>query len=84
MHYVSPIKLSVFMQVLGIHRKHYAKNEYFSKRTLFSIIYLLQEHRLNPRNYSKHEIVMSNFVQSTYHDLHMHTKLQCINIYRYL
>jgi hypothetical protein len=75
MHYVGLIKLSIFMQVLGIRRKHYTKNGYFLKYTLFSTIYLLQEQRLNPRNYSEREIIMSNFVQTTDHDVHMHAKL---------
>jgi hypothetical protein len=53
MHYVGLIKLSIFIQVLIIQRKHYTKNGYFPKYTLFSTIYLLQEQRLNPRNYSE-------------------------------
>jgi hypothetical protein len=28
------------------------------------MIYLLQEQKLNPRNYYKQEIIMSNFVQA--------------------
>jgi hypothetical protein len=46
------IILSDFMQALNINRKHYTKNDYFSRHTLFSIIYLLQEKKLNLRNYS--------------------------------
>jgi hypothetical protein len=84
MHYVGLLKLSVFMQVLGIQRKHYTKNGYFPKHTFFSTIYLLQEHRLNSRNYSEQEIIMKNFVQATDHDMHMNAKLQCINMYKYL
>jgi hypothetical protein len=37
MHYVRLIKLSIFMQLLGIHRKYYTKNGYF-----LSIHYFLQ------------------------------------------
>jgi hypothetical protein len=51
-----------FMQVLHIKRRHHTKNEYFTVHILFTIIYLLQEHKLNHRNYSKLEINMSNFV----------------------
>jgi hypothetical protein len=51
-----------FMQVLDSIRKHYTKNEYFPKHILFSTISLLQEQKLNPRNYSKKEIIKSNFV----------------------
>jgi hypothetical protein len=51
-----------FVQVLHSARKFPTRNEYFSKHILISIIYLLQEQKLNPRNYSKHEIIISNFV----------------------
>jgi hypothetical protein len=47
------IFLSDFMQVLHIIYKHLTKNEYFSMHTLFSTIYLLQEQKLNHRNYSE-------------------------------
>jgi hypothetical protein len=40
-------KLSDFMQVLNIKRKHSTKNEYFSKHILFTTMYLLQEQKLN-------------------------------------
>jgi hypothetical protein len=30
-----------FMQALNINRKHYTKNDYFSRHTLFSTIYFL-------------------------------------------
>jgi hypothetical protein len=33
--------ISDFMQDLNIKRKHYTKNEYFSKHILFTKIYLL-------------------------------------------
>jgi hypothetical protein len=45
--------LSDFMQILNSTRKYYTNNEYFTKHTLFSIIYLLQKEILNHRN--KHE-----------------------------
>jgi hypothetical protein len=53
------------MQVLHITRKYYTKNEYFHKHILFTIIYLLQEQKLNHINYSEQEINMDNFVQAT-------------------
>jgi hypothetical protein len=40
------IILSNFMQSLNINRKHYTKSAYFSRHTLFSTIYLLQEQKL--------------------------------------
>jgi hypothetical protein len=62
MHAISLNKSSDLMQVLNSIRKHYTKNEYFTKYILFSTISLLQYHKLNPRNYSKQEINISNFV----------------------
>jgi hypothetical protein len=50
--------LSDFMQVLNSARDVYTKNHYFSKHILFTTISLLQEQRLNPRNYFKQEIIM--------------------------
>jgi hypothetical protein len=43
---------SDFMQVLNSIRKHSTKNKYFTKQILSTTIYLLQEHKLNHRNYS--------------------------------
>jgi hypothetical protein len=54
--------LSDFMQVLNSARDTYTKNHYFSNSKLFSTIYLLQKQGLNPRNYSKQEIIMKLFV----------------------
>jgi hypothetical protein len=51
------IMLSDFMQVLNSAREFYTKNHYFSKPILFTTISLLQKQRLNPRNYSKHELI---------------------------
>jgi hypothetical protein len=54
--------LSDFMQVLNSARNVYTQNHYFSKYILFSTISLLQKQRLNPRNYSKQEIIMKLFL----------------------
>jgi hypothetical protein len=64
--------MSDFMQVLNIISKHYTKNEYFPKHIQFTMVYLLQEEKLNPRNYSEQELNMDNFVQATEHDVHMY------------
>jgi hypothetical protein len=40
-----------FVHVLHSIRKHPTKNEYFPMHTLFTIIYLLQDQKLNPRHY---------------------------------
>jgi hypothetical protein len=56
------IMLSDFMQVLNSIRKHYTNNKYFYRHILFTKIYLLHEQKLNHRNYSTLELIMSNFV----------------------
>jgi hypothetical protein len=72
------------MQVLHIKRMHPTKNEYVSKHILFSTIYLLQEQELNHRIYSKWELIMSIFVQATVNDMHMHARIECLDVYRFL
>jgi hypothetical protein len=52
-----------FIQLLHI-KRHSTKNYYFPMYILFIIIYLLQEHKLNPRNYSKKELIMRIFLQA--------------------
>jgi hypothetical protein len=54
--------LSSFLQVLNSVRDVYTKNHYFYNSKLFSTISLLQKQRLNPKNYSKHELIMELFV----------------------
>jgi hypothetical protein len=68
------IIFSNFMKVLHSIRNQTTKNENFSRHIIFTIIYLLQEHKLNPKNYSKQELNMGNFVQATEHDVHMYAK----------
>jgi hypothetical protein len=51
---------------------------------LFTIIYLLQEQKLNPRDYSKQELIMIIFVQPTDHDINMHAKIQYLILHRFL
>jgi hypothetical protein len=62
MQFKSLNMLSSFIQVLNSIRKHPTKNEYFSKRILFTIIFLLQKQKLNPNKYSEQELNMDNFV----------------------
>jgi hypothetical protein len=54
--------ISDFIQVLNSSRKVYTKNHYFSNLKLFSTISLLQKEILNPRNYSKQELITELFV----------------------
>jgi hypothetical protein len=68
--------LSYFMNVLNSVRKHYTKNEYFPKHIIFTTIYLLQEQRLNPRNYFEQEINMNFFIKSKKYANNMHEKFQ--------
>jgi hypothetical protein len=51
------------MQGLKSTRKFATKNYYFPMH-IFTTIYLLQEHELNPRIYSKQESIMSIFCTS--------------------
>jgi hypothetical protein len=50
-----------FMQLLNINRKHPTKNEYFPRHVVFTTICLLQEQKLNPRNYSKQKLNVIKF-----------------------
>jgi hypothetical protein len=50
----------------------------------FSTIYFLQEQKLNPRNYSEQEIIMSIFVGNTDHDMNIQAKIHSISNYRSL
>jgi hypothetical protein len=61
MRFVRLTWFSDFIQVVNIIRKHYTNNEYFPRHIVFTTIYLLQEHKLNPRNYSEHKIIMIIF-----------------------
>jgi hypothetical protein len=70
-----------FMPILNSIKKHYTNNEYFYRHIIFNMIYLLQEQKLNPRNYSKKEIIMSNFVQAKDYDLIMYENIQCMNMH---
>jgi hypothetical protein len=76
--------LSDFIQVLNSARELYTKNQYFSNHKLFSTIYLLQKQILNPRNYSKQELITELFVKANDNGFHMHAKIQSIIKCRYL
>jgi hypothetical protein len=84
MYSLSLNKFYDFMQVLNSIRKHYSKNEYFPKHILFTTTYLLQEQKLNHRNYPGYEIKVINFVQATGHDVHMYAKFGGLTIYEFL
>jgi hypothetical protein len=73
-----------FIQVPHSAREVYTKNQYFSNHRLFSTISLLQKQRLNPRNYSKQELIMEIFLWATENGMHMHAKIQSIIESRYL
>jgi hypothetical protein len=62
MRFMCLIMFSDFMQVLLTKRRHPTNNEHFPMHILFTTIYLWQEQKLNPRNYSEHKIIMSIFV----------------------
>jgi hypothetical protein len=67
------IMFSDFMQVLHSIRNQTTKNENF-RHIIFTIIYLLQEQKLNPRNYSNQELNMGNFIQPIEYDVHIYAK----------
>jgi hypothetical protein len=52
----------MFSEVLNSARDIYTKNHYFYMHVLFTTISLLPKQRLNPRNYSKQELIMELFV----------------------
>jgi hypothetical protein len=60
------------------------KNYYFPMHILFTTIYCLQEQELNPRIYSKQELIMSIFVEATNHEINMHAKIQYLILHRFL
>jgi hypothetical protein len=74
MHVMSFNKFSDFMQVLYSIRKHPTNNEDFPMHILFTRIYLLQEQKLNNRNYSKQKINKRTFLHATEHVVHLHAK----------
>jgi hypothetical protein len=67
-----------FLQVLYSARKFYTKKQYFPKHKLFYTLSLLQEQRLNPRNYSKQELIMGILVWAIDHDMNMHAKCRVL------
>jgi hypothetical protein len=81
MQFMDLIMLFDFMPILNSIKKHYTNNEYFYRHIIFNMIYLLQEQKLNPRKYSKKEIIMSNFVHAKDYDLIMYENFQCMNMH---
>jgi hypothetical protein len=79
MRYITLNMLFDFMQVLNSQKKHSTRNEYFSMYILFTTLYLMQEQKLNPRNYCEQQITMGNFLQATEHDVKMHAKFRGLN-----
>jgi hypothetical protein len=75
--------LSDFMQVLNSIKNHPTKIEHFFKHSLFTTIYVLQEQKLNPRNYTEQEINMRNFVQATDNDVHVYAKFGGLTFYEF-
>jgi hypothetical protein len=84
MHFVTLNVFPDFIQVLDIIKKHPIKTQHFSKHTLFTTIYLLQEQKLNHINYFEKELNIRNFVQSTERDVHMYAKFGGFTFYIFL
>jgi hypothetical protein len=83
MHCTNLFFLPEFLQVLYITRKFPTKDYYFSKYIQFSIIYLILEHNLNTRNYTRQELMIEIFVLATDHDMNMHAKIQSVKMHIY-
>jgi hypothetical protein len=73
-----------FIQVIHNIKEYYTKVEYFSKHNLFITIYLLLDYELIHDNNSMQKTIMSNFVQATEYEVHMHAKFEYLDIYRFL
>jgi hypothetical protein len=58
MSFLPLIMFSDFIQILHSARKFYTKTQHFSHYKSFSTISLHQKQRLNPRNYSKQELII--------------------------
>jgi 3'-phosphoadenosine 5'-phosphosulfate sulfotransferase len=69
------------MQVLNIKRNPSTENAHFSKPIQFTKIYLMQEQKLNPNNYSEQEINMTNFIKVNEHDVHLFAKFGDFTFY---
>ncbi len=63
---------------------HPTKNEYFPMHILFTLIYLLQEQKLNHKNYSEQELNMGNFLHGNDNDLHMYAKFGGLSFHVFL
>ncbi len=75
---------SDFMQLLNSITKHYTKNEYLPNHILFCTISLLQEQKLNHRNYYEQKINMIYFIQAKGYDMNMHANILCMNMHGFL
>jgi hypothetical protein len=84
MRFKSLTRVYDFLQVTHIKRSQYTKNDHLPMYILFTIIYLLQEQKLNPRNYSEQVTIIIFFTQANDHYVHMHTKIQYLILHRFL
>jgi hypothetical protein len=73
-----------FLQVIHIKRCQSTRNDHLPMYILFTIIYLLQEQKLNPRNYSEQVTIMIIFAKANDHYVHMHAKIQYLILHRFL
>jgi hypothetical protein len=81
MHDVSLSQLYDFIQVAYSMRKLYTNNYYLSKHILFTMINLLQEQNLNPRNYSEQKIFLIKFIQATGYEMYMYAKFEYLDVH---
>jgi hypothetical protein len=84
MRFKSLTRVYDFLQVIHIKMRQTTKNDHLLMYILFTIIYLLQEQKLNPRNYSGHVTIMIIFAQANDNDVHMDAKIQYLILHRFL
>ncbi len=75
---------SDFMQDIIIRKYLSRMNIFLCIFYLLQFIYLLLEQKLNHRNYSKQEIIVNIFVQTTEHEILMYAKFGEYNYFIYL
>jgi hypothetical protein len=83
MRFKSLTRVYDFIKVIHIKRRQSTNNDHLPMYILFNIIYLLQEQKLNPRNYSEQVTIMIIFSKANDHDVHMHAKIQYLILHRF-
>jgi hypothetical protein len=83
MRFKSLTRVYDFIKVIHIKRRQYTKNDHLPMYILFTIIYLLQDQKLNRRNYSEQVKIIIIFSKANDHYVHMHAKSQYLILHRF-